>query len=93
MRKSDLSPMMINIGFGNLVAASKVVAIVSPGSEPMKRLRHDARQEGRLIDATAGRRARSIIVTQSGHVILSSLHTETIATKFNEGRAVENERQ
>lgn len=92
MKRSDISPMMINIGFGNLVAASKVVAIVSPGSEPMKRLRHDAREAGRLIDATAGRRARSIIVTQSGHVILSSLHTETIATKFNGDKAADNER-
>jgi len=71
MKKGDLSPILVNIGFGNVVAASKVVAIVTPGSAPMKRLREEAKKTGRLIDATEGRRTRSIIVTDSNHIILS----------------------
>ncbi len=73
---------LINIGFGNVVVASKVVAVVSPGSAPMKRLRDEARSAGRLVDATEGRRTRSIIVTDSGHIILSAIQPETIAAKF-----------
>ena len=64
---------LINIGFGNYVLAGRVVGIVSPASSPMKRLREDARAEGRLIDATQGRKTRSILVTDSNHVILSSI--------------------
>jgi regulator of extracellular matrix RemA (YlzA/DUF370 family) len=75
-------PALINIGFGNVVVASKVVAVVSPGSAPMKRLRDEARSAGRLVDATEGRRTRSIIVTDSGHIILSAIQPETIAAKF-----------
>lgn len=78
--------MLINIGFGNVVLASKVVAVVSPASAPMKRLRDEARSAGRLVDATEGRRTRSIIVTDSGHIILSAMQPETIAAKFTEGR-------
>jgi regulator of extracellular matrix RemA (YlzA/DUF370 family) len=85
-------PVLINIGFGNVVVASKVVAVVSPGSAPMKRLRDEAREAGRLVDATEGRRTRSIIVTDSGHIILSAIQPETIAAKFTEGRQREIER-
>lgn len=74
---------LINIGFGNIVVASKVVAVVSPGSAPMKRLRDEARSAGKLVDATEGRRTRSIIVTDSGHIILSAIQPETIAAKFS----------
>ena len=63
---------LINIGFGNYVLAKRVVSIVNPSSSPMKRLREDARNEGRLIDTTQGRKTRSILVTDSNHVILSS---------------------
>jgi len=90
MRRGDLSPALINIGFGNVVLASRVVAVVSPGSAPMKRLRDEARSGGRLIDATEGRRTRSIIVTDSGHIILSAMQPETIAAKFSEGRGRES---
>ena len=73
---------LINIGFGNYVLAARVVGIVSPASLPMKRLREDARAEGRLIDATQGRKTRSILVTDSNHVILSSIQPETISQRF-----------
>ena len=73
---------LINIGFGNYVLAGRVVGIVCPASSPMKRLREDARAEGRLIDATQGRKTRSILVTDSNHVILSSIQPETISQRF-----------
>ncbi len=73
---------LINIGFGNYVLAGRVVSIVNPSSSPMKRLREDARAEGRLIDATQGRKTRSILVTDSNHVLLSSIQPETISQRF-----------
>ena len=76
---------MLSIGYGNLVAAGRVIAIVSPGSSPMRRLREQAVQAGLLIDATEGRRTRSILVTDSGHVILSAINPETIASRFAQG--------
>jgi len=82
IRKDDLAPALLNIGFGNLVATAKIVAIVTPASAPIKRLREEAREAGKLVDATEGRRTRSIIITDSGHVILSALLTETIAQRF-----------
>jgi regulator of extracellular matrix RemA (YlzA/DUF370 family) len=86
MKKSDISPILVNIGFGNVVASSKVVAIVTPGSAPIKRMREEAKTEGKLVDATQGRRTRSIIVTDSNHIILSALQAETITQRFLEGR-------
>jgi len=86
MKKGDLSPVLVNIGFVNVIAVSKVVAIVTPGSAPMKRLREGAKKEGKLIDATEGRRTRSIIVTDSDHIILSALQAETITQRFIEGK-------
>lgn len=73
---------LLNIGFGNTVLANRVVAIVSPASAPMKRLKEDARQANKLIDATMGRRTRSIIITDSDHVILSGVQAETIAQRL-----------
>ncbi|NSW85960.1 MAG: DUF370 domain-containing protein [Syntrophobacteraceae bacterium] len=73
---------LLNIGFGNTVIANRVVAIVSPASAPMKRLKEDARQANKLIDATMGRRTRSIIITDSDHVILSGVQAETIAQRL-----------
>ena len=73
---------LINIGFGNYVLAARVIGIVSPASAPMRRLREDARAEGRLVDATQGRKTRSIIVTDSNHVILSAIQPETISQRF-----------
>ncbi|NEQ53337.1 MAG: DUF370 domain-containing protein [Leptolyngbya sp. SIO3F4] len=73
---------LINIGFGNIVSANRVIAIVSPESAPIKRLIGDARDTGQLVDATYGRRTRAVIVTDSDHVILSALQPETVANRF-----------
>ena len=81
---------LINIGFGNMVNASRLVAIVSPESAPIKRIIQDSKEKGTLIDATHGRRTRAVIITDSDHVILSYLQTETVANKF-EGDSVEEE--
>lgn len=75
-------PHMLNIGYGNLVIASRVVAIVSPQSSPMRRLREEAGERGKLLDVTQGRRTRSILVTDSDHVILSAINPETIAARL-----------
>jgi regulator of extracellular matrix RemA (YlzA/DUF370 family) len=73
---------LINIGFGNIVAANRVVAIVSPDSAPIKRIVSDARERGELVDATYGRRTRAVLIADSGHVILSAMLPETIANRF-----------
>lgn len=73
---------LINIGFGNIVSAGRVVAIVSPESAPIKRLISDARDRTQLVDATYGRRTRAVIVTDSGHVVLSAIQPETVAQRF-----------
>ena len=74
---------LINIGYGNLVSASRIIAIVAPESAPSKRLISYARHNSLLIDATCGRRTRAIIVTDSNHIILSALLPETISTRFD----------
>ena len=76
---------LLNIGFGNVVAADRVVAIVTPGSAPVKRMKDSARESGKLVDATQGRRTRAVIVTDSDHVILSAVGVETITQRL-EGR-------
>ncbi|MDV3001239.1 MAG: hypothetical protein N5P05_002845 [Chroococcopsis gigantea SAG 12.99] len=73
---------LINIGFGNIVSANRVIAIVSPESAPIKRIITDARDQGRLIDATYGRRTRAVIITDSSHVVLSAIQPETVAHRF-----------
>jgi regulator of extracellular matrix RemA (YlzA/DUF370 family) len=73
---------LINIGFGNIVSANRVVAIVSPDSSPIKRIISDARDRGHLIDATYGRRTRAAIIMDSSHVILSAIQPETVANRF-----------
>lgn len=74
---------LINIGFGNMVSASRLVAIVSPESAPIKRIIQDVRDRGMLIDATYGRRTRAVIVMDSGHVILSAIQPETVAGRMS----------
>ena len=73
---------LINIGFGNVVAANRIVAIVSPDSSPIKRIVSDAKENGTLIDATYGRRTRAVIITDSEHVILSAVQPETVAGRM-----------
>nr|HID59386.1 DUF370 domain-containing protein [Desulfobacterales bacterium] len=80
-----MSSNLLNIGFGNAVVANRIVAIVTPGSAPMKRLKEDAKADKRLIDATQGRRTRSIIITDSNHVILSAIQSETISHRLMGG--------
>lgn len=75
---------LINIGFGNMVSARKLVAIVSPESAPIKRIIQDARDRGSLIDATYGRRTRAVIITDSDHVILSAVQPETVANRLGD---------
>lgn len=77
---------LLNIGFGSTVVSDRVVAIVSPNSAPMKRLKDEAREARRLIDATHGRRTRSIIVLDSNHVVLSAIQAETISQRYTQLR-------
>ncbi len=74
---------LVSIGFGNIVSASRIVAVVSPDSAPVKRLVQDARDRRILIDASCGRKTRAVLVMDSGHVVLSALQTETIARRLN----------
>ncbi|HEU23726.1 MAG: DUF370 domain-containing protein [Mesoaciditoga sp.] len=73
---------LINIGFGNVVIGDRVIVIVNPESAPLKRLKDGAKDDGKLIDATYGRRTRSILITDSNHVILSAIQPETISERF-----------
>ena len=82
---------LVNIGFGNMVAASRLVAIVSPESAPVRRLVQDARETGRVIDATYGRRTRAVIIMDSDHVVLSAIQPETIANRLNNKETVSPE--
>jgi len=74
---------LINIGFGNIVSANRLIAIVSPESAPIKRIIQEARERGMLIDATYGRRTRAVIITDSDHIILSAVQPETVAHRLN----------
>jgi regulator of extracellular matrix RemA (YlzA/DUF370 family) len=74
---------LINIGFGNMVLAQRVIAIVSPESAPIKRIVQEAKERGSLIDATHGRRTRAVLITDSDHVLLSALQPETVGGRLN----------
>ncbi|MDY0222007.1 MAG: DUF370 domain-containing protein [Desulfobacterium sp.] len=78
-----MEQVLLNIGFGNTVVAEKVVAILTPNSSPMKRLKDEAKNDNRLLDVTHGRKTRAVIVTESNHVILSSIQAETISQRFS----------
>ena len=77
-----MEQLLLNLGFGNTVVADKVVAILSPNSSPMKRLKDEAKEEKRLIDVTHGRKTRAIVVTESNHIILSAIQAETVSSRF-----------
>lgn len=82
---------LISIGFGNIVSADRVVAIVSPESAPIRRIIQEAKERGTLIDATCGRRTRAVIIADSDHIILSAIQSETIAHRMDkEGAGVED---
>ena len=74
---------LMNIGYGNMVSADRIVTIVSPESAPIKRLVQEARDDGRAVDATYGRKTRAVMIMDSGHIILSSLITDTLAARIN----------
>lgn len=82
---------LLNIGFGNMVSAARIVAVIAPDSAPVKRLVQEARDEGQLVDATAGRRTRAVLMMDSGHIVLSAIQPETIAGRLQsdteEGKA------
>ena len=80
---------LINIGFGNMVNADRLVAVVSPESAPVKRIVQESKNKGNLIDATHGRRTRAVIITDSDHVILTYLQCETVASRFNDAGETE----
>lgn len=81
---------LINIGFGNMINANRLVAIVSPESAPIKRIIQDSKEKGMLIDATHGRRTRAVIITDSDHVILTYLQSETVANRLVEGGDIDD---
>lgn len=81
----------ISVGFGNLVCADRVVALASPDSSPVKRLIQDAKDDGRVIDVSCGRKTRSVLVLDSDHVILSALQTETIAARLRDDAVDESD--
>jgi regulator of extracellular matrix RemA (YlzA/DUF370 family) len=83
---------LVNVGFGNIVSANRIIAIVSPESAPIKRIIQEARDRGMLIDATYGRRTRAVIITDSDHVVLSAVQPETVAHRLNNNKnTVEDE--
>lgn len=82
---------MINIGYGNMISASRIITIVSPDSAPIKRLIQEAKDGGKAIDATYGRKTRAVIIMDSGHIILSSIVTETLASRINGTGSEEDE--
>ena len=73
---------LVNIGFGNIVAANRIISIISPESAPIKRIIQEARDKGMLVDATYGRRTRAVVVVASGHIILSAVQPETVANRL-----------
>ena len=81
---------MINVGFGNSIVASRILAVVNPHSSPMKKLKDEAKRNNRLLDVTEGRRTRSIIILDSNHVVLSSVQPETITQRFTPASVSQN---
>ncbi|HHY44105.1 MAG TPA: DUF370 domain-containing protein [Firmicutes bacterium] len=81
-----MSIRMVNIGFGNIVSANRIVAMVSPESAPIRRIIGEARDRGMLVDATHGRRTRAVIVADSGHVVLSAVNPETVVSRLDDIR-------
>ena len=89
--RRNMDIQLINIGFGNIVCANRVIAIVSPESAPIKRIINDARDRGQLVDATYGRRTRAVIITDSSHIVLSAIQPETVAHRFISQKEIQNE--
>ena len=84
---------LINVGYGNFISSSRIIAIIGPDSAPVKRIIQEAKEERRLIDATYGRRTRAVIITDSDHIILTYLQSETVANRLNDEYAEEDEEE
>jgi regulator of extracellular matrix RemA (YlzA/DUF370 family) len=82
MAKKDVNRDTLNIGFGNVIVRSRLVAILAPGPNPVRRMRDEAKKTGRLLDGTHGRKCRSVLVCDSGHLILSAIQAETLCQRF-----------
>jgi regulator of extracellular matrix RemA (YlzA/DUF370 family) len=82
MAKKDVQRDVLNIGFGNVVIRSRLVSILAPGPNPVRRMRDEAKKAGRLVDATHGRKCRSVLVCDSGHLILSAIQSETLCQRY-----------
>ena len=78
---------LLNVGYGNVIVSNRIISILTPGSSPMKRFKEDARNNGKLINATHGRKTRAIIITDSDHVILSAVQPETICQRLQQGKS------
>ena len=76
---------LINIGFGNIILAERIIAIISPDSAPVKRMIQESKDNGKIIDATCGRKTRAVIIMDSGHIILSAVQPETVAGRLTQG--------
>jgi hypothetical protein len=79
---TEVAGRLVHVGFGNMVVAERIIAVINPSSAPIKRLREEARESGKLIDATQGRKTRAILITDSDHLILSALQPETVAQRY-----------
>ena len=83
--------MLVNVGFGNMVSRERIIAVVNPETAPIKRLIQDSKDGGRAIDVTCGRRTRSVIITDSDHVVLSAIQCETVSNRIAEGQTSQSE--
>ena len=84
---------LINVGFGNIIVANRIIAIISPESAPVKRIIQEAKDQGRAIDATCGRKTRAVIIMDSDHMVLSAIQPETIAGRFEEDNIPKDEEE
>ena len=84
---------LVNIGFGNIVSANRIIAIVSPDSAPIKRIVQEAKDSKMAVDATSGRRTRAVLIMDSGHIILSAVQPETVAGRFDKFEKDENQEE
>lgn len=89
--KGEYTMKLVNIGYGNMINSARIVSIVSPEAAPIKRLVQDTRNTGKLVDATGGKKTRSVIVSDSGHIVLSALTSESIQGRINGAAADEQE--
>ena len=88
-----MEPVFVNIGFGNIISASRLIAAIDPESAPIKRIIQEAKEKGMLINATYGRRARAVMTADSGHIVLSPVQPETVAHRVNENELVRKSRR